>query len=131
MSRRYLPLDLQTDRYLEYSKDNPADRLEDLVVALRHTMDSGTKDSPVFMLLPNLREPDPSQFMVVPPDFGEEVERACIMSGSDLALLSYEVHGYEWERRGWRTVGNAQFALRAIAGAKVTWKRPSRRAIRP
>jgi hypothetical protein len=117
------PFDLQTDRYLEYSKDDPAARLEDLVEALRRTMDSGTKDSPVFMSLPSLREPDPSQFMVMPPDFGEEVKEAeAYRRVGDLALLSYEVHGYEWEIRGWRTVGNAQFDLEALAGAKATWE---------
>src|SRR6201991_3329546 len=51
------PFDLQTDRYLEYSLDNPAARLDDLITALRRTIDSGTKDSPVFLCLPNLREP--------------------------------------------------------------------------
>ena len=117
------PFDLQTDRYLEYSKDDPAARLEDLVVALRRTIDSGRKDSPVFNWLPNLREPDPSEFMVVPPDFGEEVKRAADNRHTgDLALLSYEVKGYEWEIRGWRTVGKAQFDLKALAAAKVTWE---------
>ncbi|HKP13011.1 MAG TPA: tetratricopeptide repeat-containing protein, partial [Blastocatellia bacterium] len=117
------PFDLQTDRYLEYRKDDPAARLEDLVAALRRTIDSGRKDSPVFLSLPNLREPDPSQFMAVPPDFGEEVKRAADEGqAGDLALLSYEVHGFEWEMRGWRTVGNAQFNLRALAGAKATWE---------
>src|SRR5690349_11503661 len=35
------PFDLQTDRYLEYNKDDPAARLEDLIAALRRTLDSG------------------------------------------------------------------------------------------
>jgi tetratricopeptide (TPR) repeat protein len=117
------PFDLQTDRYLEYNKDDPAARLEDLVASLRRTMDSGRKDSPVFMWLPNLREPDPSEFMVVPLDFGEEVRRAAdARCTGDLALLSYEVKGYEWELRGWRTIGRAQFDLKAFAAAKVTWE---------
>jgi tetratricopeptide (TPR) repeat protein len=117
------PFDLQTDRYLEYNKDDPAARLEDLVASLRRTLDSGRKDSPVFMWLPNLREPDPSEFMVVPPDFGEEVKRAADSHCTgDLALLSYEVKGYEWELRGWRTIGKTQFDLKAFAAAKVTWE---------
>src|SRR5262249_12448862 len=33
-----------------------------------------------------------------------------------------EARGYEWEMRGWRTVGQAQFDLKALAGAKVTWE---------
>jgi tetratricopeptide (TPR) repeat protein len=118
------PFDLQTDRYLEYDKDDPAARLEDLVAALRRTGSSGRVDSPVFTWLPNLREPDASEFMVVPPDFGEEVKRAAdSRCTGDLALLSYEVSGYEWELRGWRTVGQAQFDLKAFAAAKVTWEK--------
>jgi tetratricopeptide (TPR) repeat protein len=39
-----------------------------------------------------------------------------------LALFSYEVKGLEWETRGWRMVGNAQFRLDALAAAKVTWE---------
>src|SRR5689334_17237579 len=86
------PFDLQTDRYLEYNKDDPAARLDDLATALRRTVDSNRVDSPVFLCLPNLGEPDPSQFMVVPPDFGEEVKRAAeARCAGDLALLSYEV----------------------------------------
>ena len=117
------PFDLQTDRYLEYSCEDPAARLDELVMGLQRTMDSRSKDSPVFMCLPNLSEPDPSQFMVVPPDFGEEVVRAADNhQAGDLALMSYEVHGFEWEIRGWRMVGTAQFNLGALAQAKVTWE---------
>ncbi len=117
------PFDLQTDRYFLYKKDNPAASLEDLVLALRRTIDSATKDSPVFMSLPDLNEPDPSQFMVVPLDFGEEVGRAVTdKRPGDLALLSNELKGFEWEVKGWRTVGRAQFNLKAFASAKVTWE---------
>jgi len=117
------PFDLQTDRYFIYKKDDPAASLEALVTALARTRDSLVKDSPVFMSLPNLSEPDPSQFMVVPQDFGEEVKRAAdARRAGDLALLSYEVRDFEWETRGWRTVGRAQFDLKALVGAKVTWE---------
>lgn len=122
------PFDLQTDRYFVYKKEDPGASLKDLVTALRRTKDAlekdaTAKDSPVFMSLPNLREPDPSQFMVVPQDFGEEVGRAVAGSrAGDLALLSYEARGFEWEVRGWRTVGGAQFDIKALVGAKETWE---------
>ena len=117
------PFDLQTDRYMEYSKDDPAASLEALVKALQRTKDSFTQDSPVFTWLPDLREPDPSQFMVLRPDFGEDVKRAeDYRWAGDLALLSYEVKGFEWEVKGWRTVGGAQFRIKAMPGAKVTWE---------
>ena len=117
------PFDLQTDRYMEYSKDDPAASLDALVKGLQRTRDSRRQDSPVFMWLPNLKEPDPSQFMVIPPDFSEEVDRAADdRRAGDLSLLSYEVKGFEWEVKGWRTVGLAQFKIKALSGAKLTWE---------
>jgi hypothetical protein len=117
------PFDLQTDRYFVYQKEDPAASLAELVKALGRTIDSANKDSPVFMSLPELSEPDPSQFMAVPLDFGEDVARAVADDRTgDLALFSYEVHGLEWELKGWRTVGRAQLNLKSYAAAKVTWE---------
>jgi tetratricopeptide (TPR) repeat protein len=122
------PFDLQTDRYFTYRKERPGASLKALVAALRRTKelvekDASARDSPVFMSLPGLREPDPSQFMIVPQDFGEEVARAAAgQRAGDLALLSYEAKGFEWETRGWRAVGRAQFDLKALAGARETWE---------
>ena len=122
------PFDLQTDRYFIYDKNDPGASLEALVAALRRTKDliqsvATVKDSPVFASLPNLTEPDPSLFNPVPQDFGEEVAFAGTgEQAGDLALLSYEVRGFEWEMRGWRTVGTAQFDLKALAGARETWE---------
>jgi len=46
------PFDLQTDRYFIYQRENPAASLEQLVPALRQTLNSEEQDSPVFKLLP-------------------------------------------------------------------------------
>jgi tetratricopeptide (TPR) repeat protein len=122
------PFDLQTDRYFVYRKEDPGASLAALVEALRRTQDAiekdaAAKDSPVFASLPNLTEPDPSLFNPVPQDFGEEVERAAAnKQAGDLALFSYEVRGMEWEMRGWRTAGTAQFNIKALAGARETWE---------
>jgi tetratricopeptide (TPR) repeat protein len=122
------PFDLQTDRYFIYRKDDPAASLQALVEALRRTKEeietnAAAKDSPVFAFLPNLREQDQTLFNPVPHDFGEEVARAAAGNqAGDLALLSYEVRGFEWELRGWRTVGTVQFDLKAFIGAKDTWE---------
>jgi hypothetical protein len=122
------PFDLQTDRYFVYKKENPASSLDTLVKTLRRTneaakKDSKAKDSPVFSLLPALREQDSSIFNLVPRDFAEEVVRAAdAKRAGDLALLSYEVKGLEWEIGGWRAIGRAQFDLKAWVGAKETWK---------
>ena len=122
------PFDLQTDRYFVYKKEDPGASLTELVAALQRTKDkiekdTAAKDSPVFTSLPNLIAPDKSLFNPVPQDFGEEVARAAAGSrAGDLALLSYEVRGFEWETSGWRAVGTAQFDLKALAGARETWE---------
>jgi hypothetical protein len=122
------PFDLQTDRYFTYKRSEPKESLPQLIDTLRATQAKSTKDytakdSPVFTSLPNLREPNASQFNAVPQDFGEHVEKAAAsqMAG-DLTLFSYEVKGFEWESQGWRLVGKAQFDVDALAGAKVTWE---------
>jgi hypothetical protein len=129
------PFDLQTDRYFVYKKEDPAASLADLVKTLRRTIeaakkDAAAKDSPVFSLLPALREQDSSIFNLVPRDFAEDVARAAASKrAGDLALLSYEVKGLEWEIGGWRAAGRAQFDIKAWAGAKETWERV--RALEP
>ncbi|HEX8284467.1 MAG TPA: tetratricopeptide repeat-containing protein [Pyrinomonadaceae bacterium] len=123
------PFDLQTDRYFVYDRANPSASVAALADALRRMSEAApqnaaVKDSPVFASLPNLTEPDPLQFMIVPQDFGEEVARnAGDKLAGDLALLSYEAKGFEWERGGWRVIGRAQFSLKAWPGAKETWER--------
>lgn len=122
------PFDLQTDRYFTYDKNNPKASLPKLIETLRSIKDEAeknymAKDSPVFASLPNLTEPDPSLFNPVPQDFGEDVEKATAdKQAGDLALFSYEVRDFEWELRGWRVVGAAQFDIDALAGAKTTWE---------
>src|SRR5262245_14515945 len=119
------PFDLQTDRYFTYDKTKPAASLSSLIASLQAIKaeiekDYTAKDSPVFTSLPNLYEPDPSLFNPVPQDFGEEVTRAAANKcPGDLALISNEVKGFEWESRGWRTVGLAQFDIDALIGTRT------------
>jgi hypothetical protein len=56
-----VPFDLRTDRYLEYDRDNPAAARDQLIQALRATIDSERRDSPVFLLLPELQPPKRSE----------------------------------------------------------------------
>jgi len=122
------PFDLQTDRYFTYDKKDPRTSVEKLVESLEAikaqiAKDYTAKDSPVFTSLPNLTEPDPSLFNPVPEDFGEEVERAKARGwAGDLTLFSYEVKGLEWQVKGWRVVGAAQFDVNALNAAKTTWE---------
>jgi Tetratricopeptide Repeats-Sensor len=121
-SDRY-PFDLQTDRYFTYRREDPAASLEQLVAALRQTINSEDQDSPVFRLLPNLAAQERSRFLVVPSDFREEVERAYAdKQAGDLELLAAETRGFEWESEGLRIAGRAQFKLKASRSTRVTWE---------
>lgn len=117
------PFDLQTDRYFIYQRENPAASLEQLVAALRQTLNSEEQDSPVFKLLPNLQAQDRSRFLAVPMDFREEVEQASAnRQTGDLELVGMEARGLEWESEGLRVIGRAQFKLKAHKSARATWE---------
>ncbi len=124
------PFDLQTDRYFLYKREVFADEaalektVEALTKALDETINSGKTNSPVFSSLPNMKEQDPSQFIAVPFDFGEEVGRAADdKQRGDLGLLAAEVKkDFNWGKEGLRAVGRAQFDLGDSKGAKSTWE---------
>ena len=122
-SKDKYPFDLQTDRYCLYDPVNPAADLDVLVEALRSTLASTIKDSPVFKLLPRLKPHDRSELMVVPFDFQEEVDLARNAGrAGDLRLLAEEARGFEWGSGGLRVVGDAQFKIKAFAGARETFE---------
>ena len=117
-----VPFDLKTDRYMSYDANDPAASLPVLIESLKATLDSQKQDSPVFQLMPGLEPTDPTNFIVVPLDFREEVQRA--ESSKDigyLQMLSAEVDGFAWSTMGLRLIGNAQFKLKDWQGAKTTW----------
>src|SRR5215217_484905 len=122
-----VPFDLRTDRYLSYEVENPAAALDTLKEGLRQTLLSDDKDSPVFQLLPELKEQDKARFLAMPTDFQDEVERAINREKNryqrgDLKLLQTEVRGFQWEVEGLRVVGRAQFRKRAHEDARDTWE---------
>ena len=117
------PFDLQTDRYGQYDPADPAAALPGFLESLRATLADTNKDSPVFKLLPRLTPHDRAALMVVPFDFQEEVEIAQKAGrAGDLRLLAQEVRGFEWGSAGLRIVGDAQFRIKALAGAKETFE---------
>jgi hypothetical protein len=122
-SKDRYPFDLQTDRYFAYEAANPAAAIDEFVAALRATLASPAKDSPVFQLLPRLRPHDRQALMVVPWDFQEEVARARqARRAGDLRLLAEEASSFEWVSGGLRLVGEAQFQISAFAGARETFE---------
>ncbi|MBY3330154.1 hypothetical protein HFN98_05765 [Rhizobium laguerreae] len=117
------PFDLQTDRYGRYDPEDPAATLPDFLDSLKSTLADTNKDSPVFKLLPRLTPHDRGALMVVPFDFQEEVEIAKnAHRAGDLRLLAEEARGFEWGSAGLRIVGDAQFQIKAFAGAKETFE---------
>jgi len=118
------PFDLQTDRYFLYDPENPGAGVEDMAQALRATLaNKESKDSPVFLLLPNLKPHPRSDLITVPLGFQEDADRARVARATgDLRLLAYEAKGFDWAHEGLRLVGDAQFRLRAFRGARETFE---------
>jgi hypothetical protein len=122
-----VPFDLRTDRYLSYEVEDPAAALGILKEGLRQTLLSDENDSPVFQLLPELKEQDKARFLAIPTDFQDEVERAMNQKEDryqrgDLKLLQTEVRSFPWETEGLRAVGRAQFRKKAYEYARDTWE---------
>ena len=117
-----MPFDNLTDRYFEYDQDAPGASVDKLVEALRRTLESKGKDSPVFRALPNLAPPTVDDFIAIPSEFGGEVEIAKETRRiGDLLLLANEAKGFVWEVAGLRAVGRALFKLSAMRPASETW----------
>ena len=116
-----VPFDIKTDRYLSYDPAAPHDSVDALRAALKATLASERQDSPVFRVLPELREQDRSRFLPVPREFREELEYAAKskMRGK-IALLGYEAKGSLWESEGFRLAGREQFNAKAFEAAAAT-----------
>ena len=118
-----VPFDLKTDRYLEYTPDDPGGAREKLADALRQSRAADNDDSPVFLLLPALKRTDPEEFRPVPEGFTEDVREA--LRGENLAMLAVlgeEAGEFDWGLAGSRVVGRAQFELGAWPDARATWE---------
>jgi len=123
-AKKDYPFDIQTFRYLTYDKNKPEAALPELTESLRQTIAAAESvDSPVFLWLPELKEPSPGSFLAVPRGFHEAVDRAAAAKESgDLGMLAAEAEGFQWESEGMRVVGRAQFGLKAWDGARATWE---------
>jgi hypothetical protein len=117
------PFDLQTDRYFVYDAGQPGASVDALVAALRSTLASIDRDSPVFALLPKLVPHARSELVRVPFDFREDVDRARREGArGDLRLLASEAISFEWDQEGLRLIGEAQIKLGAFGGARDTFE---------
>ncbi|HSB70467.1 MAG TPA: tetratricopeptide repeat-containing protein [Candidatus Methylomirabilis sp.] len=120
------PFDLLTDRYLAYEVDDPGAAKTKLAEVITATLKTErATDSPIFQMLPSLPEADPSNVVVVPLDFREEVSRAQSASAKGwLRLLSEEVRRqqFQWEWEGLKLVANAQWDLQDYDGTRESWE---------
>lgn len=118
------PFDLLTDRYLAYNINDPAKAKEELVRVIEATLaGSRETDSPVFKMLPSLREQDPSAIQVVPTDLLEEILRATAANSPGwLRLLRSEVEGQIFRWPALRLIGRAQRSLKDYEGSRDTWE---------
>ena len=116
-----VPFDLRTDRYLEYTKDDPGGSRRTLAEAIRQSRLAENADSPVFVLLPALKPQDPERFHPVPEAFSEAVRTAERQGDQPmLAVLGEEADGFDWGPAGTRLVARAQFGLSAWPDARAT-----------
>ncbi len=116
--------DLQTDRYLEYDREQPRASLSKLVEALAQTLAGERKDSPVYLLLPQLQAPLRAVSCRCRRVFGEAVRagqgreatgrpRAAWRGGTRLRV---------GERRACAWSAGRSSRSSAHEGARVTWE---------
>ncbi len=118
-----IPFDLRTDRYIVYDRHKLKDSVPLLADCLRQTAASESKDSPVFTLLPDLRETDQRELVPLPREFKDEAERAAAQRDRGrLGLLRWEARDFPWWSKGFRLIGRSQFQLGAFAAAERTWE---------
>jgi hypothetical protein len=127
---RDVPFDLNTDRYVDYDRENPAASIGLLAKSIKDTINAIANadwrpDSPVFLLLPALAPTDLAKLIVVPREFQEAVERA-ENDGSNgrttLALLAEEAKLNVWAREDVWLVGRAQRWPAAGCSRSTSWR---------
>ena len=118
------PFDLSTDRYLKYAVDDPAATLEALVQTIQASLRSARDtDSPVFLMMPALREADASEVAMVPLDLMEEIGRAEAAADKGwLRVIAEDLRGLRFQWEGLRRVARAQWSLKDLAGARQSWE---------
>ncbi len=119
-----VPFDIKTDRYLNYSRDDPGASVAALTQGLKDTLaDREGVDSPIFKLLPALRPPSMRDLAKVPDDFREELRWAAQNKRiGHLVLLGEEANELPWGAEALRGVGAALFSLKAFDAARRVWE---------
>ncbi len=117
------PFDIAGLRYMEYSWADPGKDVQKLIDVINATqaLDRET-DSPIFLMMPKLKQADTSSFRTVPPSFTQEVQLARSRKDKGwLRLLADDVGNEIFERDGLRLVGREQLALKDFKVAARAW----------
>lgn len=113
------PFDIIGYRYLTYDKDNPGEKVEELLRTITETIQLNRVDSPVFNVLPLLEAQDTERFLTLPHDFVNEVEAAFKNKfPGKLAMLGMESEGFSWHLKAMKLVGRKLFKLQRFELAK-------------
>ncbi|MFK7860379.1 MAG: tetratricopeptide repeat-containing protein [Granulosicoccus sp.] len=118
--------DLNSERNMSYSLDDPGSSVGMLVDTINSTISSTQNDSPVFRLLPRLKPVNTSDAQMVPQALCEKIHEIIDGQGSDkaaqLVALKQETIGQFWEREGFLHIARAQSTLPDHQGAITTWE---------
>ena len=119
------PFDLSTDRYLKYSIADPASALDTLVQTLLASLRSEREtDSPIFLMMPTLREADPAEVTIVPLDLIEEIQLAEAAADKGwLRVIAEDLQGQRYQWDSLRRVAGALWSLKDGGGARAAWER--------
>ena len=119
-----VPFDLKTDRYFGYEIDDLGAGVNTLYEAIKDTIGQHKPDSPVFRMLPTLKEQDPEEFLAIPSDFSRELEVAKASDDSGkLRLLASEVEHFAWAIPALRAIAEIQYHTGHLNGARETWEK--------
>lgn len=118
--------DLNSERNMSYSLDDPGSSVDMLVDTIKSTINSPPNDSPVFRLLPRLKPVNTSDAQLIPDSFCEQIEE--IVKGmqtnkaEQLLTLKHETRGQFWEREAFLHIARAQSSIADHQGAITTWE---------
>jgi len=118
--------DLNSEKNLSYSLDDPASSVDKLVATITQTLEQTPNDSPVFRLLPNLKTINPADAQLVPADVRESISEILhdksIDKAAQLTTLKSRVRGRYWEREAFLYIARAQSTLPDHYGAIESWE---------
>jgi hypothetical protein len=124
-----MPFDINSARYLQYDRDDPAKDVDDLVRGLQATVDSSSYDSPMYTYLPDLASQDVSRFVVAPEAFIERINAAKSENRvGDIQFFADEVAFENWGLAALQLGARVQTGLNAFLPAARLWEQV--RAIR-